>query len=124
MEWIERKEVGDEPNPELGKILVWGKCGYPHVAYYVYGSWNHTDACSYDHKNKDYDGSHHTGSNIEFDFWIPVPNQPERSKREDTNEKISHYLDILDALNNMERGKASDQVTEMLKFLFNLEKNR
>ena len=71
MEWIERKEVCNEPNPKLEKILVWGKCGCPHVAFYGYGTWNHTECC-YE------DGGHFTGESIDFDFWQPIPNQPER----------------------------------------------
>jgi hypothetical protein len=68
MEWIKRKEVGDEPNPNLEKILVFGKCGSPHVAYYDYGSWNHTECCH---------GDHHTpGDEIDFEYWMPVPTPP------------------------------------------------
>ena len=87
MEWIDRKEVGNEPNPSLKKIMVWGKCGCPHIAFYDYDNWCHTECC-YD------SGGHCTGETIEFDFWTPIPNQPERLNPEDTSNSVC------DSLNN------------------------
>ena len=74
MMWIDRIEK--EPDPEQYEyILVIGsECGKPHVAYFDYEDWNHTECCQ--------GGSHFPGVPIKFERWMPF-NQPERSKRED-----------------------------------------
>ncbi len=65
--WIDRKI--QEPDLKLKWILVWGKCGKPHIAYNDYDDWNHTEACI------DNDG-HFSGDAIDFDFWQKIPNGP------------------------------------------------
>lgn len=64
MKWYLRSDK--EPDPKLFKyILVIGKCGKPHVAYYDYGDWNHTECC---HES----GGHSPGMVLDFERWMPL----------------------------------------------------
>ena len=67
MEWKNRNN--EEPKAELNCILVWGNCGYPHIAFQDYGGWCHTECC-YDH------GGHFSGQDIDFIYWKPIPEPP------------------------------------------------
>lgn len=64
-EWI---NVKDQESPKES-ILVWGKCGMPHVTYYDYDEHCHTEHC---YEN----GIHFPGSAIEFTHWMPLPKAP------------------------------------------------
>ena len=66
MEWI---NVKDCPPPEKA-ILVYGKCGMPHIAIFDYGNHCHTEHCYIEN------GHHFPGSPIEFTHWIPLPEKP------------------------------------------------
>jgi len=79
MKWIKKNDVCDYPNPNLGQILVFGKCGKQHVAFYVNGDWCHTECC-YE------DGHHFIGEPINFEYWMPLPRQPERLNPETSKE--------------------------------------
>lgn len=64
-EWI---RVEDQEPPKK-PILVFGKCGMPHVAIYDYDEHCHTECC--------YEGRYHApGSRIEFTHWKPLPEPP------------------------------------------------
>ena len=66
MEWIKVKDQF----PPRETILVWGKCGMPHVAIYKYDAYCHTEHC--------YEGGFHAGgSDIAFTHWMPLPKPPE-----------------------------------------------
>jgi hypothetical protein len=68
MEWINRRD--QEPNPKLVKILVWGeRCNCPHVAFYDYQGWCHTEDCQES-------GYHCSGGDIDFKFWQLAPDPP------------------------------------------------
>ncbi len=65
MEW---RSVEDHPPPNES-ILVYGKCGMPHVTKYDYDMHCHTECC-YDN------GFHASGYDIEFTHWMPLPEPP------------------------------------------------
>jgi hypothetical protein len=74
MDWIKRKEVSDEPSPKLQSILVIGKhCDREHVAFYYEGTWHHVKGCNED-------GFHFIGGEIDFDYWMPLPEPPSNSE--------------------------------------------
>jgi hypothetical protein len=75
MKWISIKDR--LPNPEKDiSILVLGKCGCWHPAT----SWNDKKNYLEYTINK---GKHFVGDKIDFDYWMIIPDQPERSKRKD-----------------------------------------
>ena len=74
MEWINRKN--QEPDPsKYEDILIWwipGKC-IVLVWYDEALGWNYT--CSDE-----------TFENMEFDYWMPLPDRPERLSESDSKE--------------------------------------
>jgi len=69
MRWINRQE--QEPDPKKYEyILVIGACGKPHVAYYSYEDWNHTECCYSS-------GNHFSGEVIQFERWKPFSKNEE-----------------------------------------------
>lgn len=57
----------DQPAPPRD-ILVWGKCGIPHVGVWDYGDHCHTECCH---------GTYHSGGcPIEFTHWSELPVRP------------------------------------------------
>ena len=68
MEWIKRSE--QEPDPSLDYILVWGRCGKPHIAFYSRKNWCHTEKCY------EYEEPHFIGNSIDFEYWAYAPKGP------------------------------------------------
>ena len=68
MEWLNRKDR--EPDLKDGAILVFGDCGYPHVAFRDYDEWCHSSHCG---QNRE----HLSGTEIKFTYWMPLPKPPE-----------------------------------------------
>lgn len=60
------------PEKEQRIIVCSSRTGKIHVLHWDYGEWLLSET----------DGDFPGGS-VDFDFWMPCPNQPERSKRED-----------------------------------------
>ena len=65
MEWIKI----EDKEPPKESILVWGKCGMPHVSVYDYSEHCHTECCYSS-------GGHFTGEGIDFTHWMPLPEKP------------------------------------------------
>jgi hypothetical protein len=63
--WINCKDVPAPPRD----LLVWGKCGMPHIAYWTYNSHSHTECCFEDNE-------HYSGDTIEFTHWAELPEAP------------------------------------------------
>lgn len=65
---IHWRSCEDFPPPERD-LLVWSKCGMPHIAMWRYETHVHTECCYRD-------GEHFAGDDIEFTHWSELPVRP------------------------------------------------
>jgi len=60
-----------DKEPPHKHILIWCTiCDSPHTVYYDYGEFCHYECCNED-------GYCCPGTNVEFDYWQPLPERPE-----------------------------------------------